>query len=393
MIGPLDIQRWAESLYDDFLRSLLAGTDFFSPPPRRDRLGRVPAADDPTAFRDAVSPLWNGSRAVRGFGYLVVLAEHRRRNRGLQNEPVAVELPTRDDYLQLLGKEQEVAAFESDARFVLARLPQTQPALLQRPRLLIDHHGAWPGIVEVVEYLRAHPRPGCFVRALPVSVPTKFIEAHTTAIEALLALVPESAYVADAPTFEDRCGFRADEGSIRGRFLCPQLRAACGFPAGADDIRLTVGTWAALRLPAGTTVVACENRANFLALPPLPATLALWGQGGAATGQFPRLPWLAHTRTLYWGDIDPSGFAILARLRRALPSIASILMDGDTVAHHRSLLAPAKAASGTYDEALLTAPEAEAARAVSSPPRGIEQEKLLFAEGLVALTAHLSLPA
>ena len=103
------------------------------------------------------------------------------------------------------------------------------------------------------------------------------------------------------------------------------------------DVRLTLGEWAALRLPAGASVVACENKANFLALPPLPASLALWGEGGAATGFFPKLSWLHRDHFVYWGDIDPSGFAILARLRRSFPSMISVLMDGNTVARHSAL--------------------------------------------------------
>jgi hypothetical protein len=152
------------------------------------------------------------------------------------------------------------------------------------------------------------------------------------------------------------------------------------------DVRLTRGEWAALRLPAYASVVACENKANFLALPPLPATLALWGVGGAATGFFPKLSWLHRDHFVYWGDIDPSGFAILARLRRSFPSMISVLVDGNTVARHSALLAPAKAASGDYDRSLLTGPETEAANAVAHPPQGIEQEKLLFAEGLACLS-------
>ena len=37
----------------------------------------------------------------------------------------------------------------------------------------------------------------------------------------------------------------------------------------------------------------------------------------------------------YWGDIDTHGFAILDRLRAWLPGTRSVLMDLDTLMHHR----------------------------------------------------------
>lgn len=391
MIGPADIQRWAESLYDDFLRSLLQDADFFSSPPRRDRLGRVPAGDDPNTFHAAVSPLWEGSRAKLGYGYIVVLAERQRRSRGLQNEPVAVEIPTRHDFLQLLDREVEVDAFETDSRFIIAHLPASvREILIRRPRLVVENHGDWPGIVEVVNYLCAHPRPACFVRALPVSVHTKFIERHKEPIEALLSVLPMSGYIADDDSFEARCGFLSDQDSIRGRFLCKDLQAACGFPENTSDIELRVTDWAMLNLPPGAVVIACENKANFLALPQLKGALALWGKGGAATGHFPRLPWLARKLFFYWGDVDPSGFAILARLRRVFPGIRSVLMDASTLARHSELLAPAKSAPAELAWEHLTPDETDAARLILVPPRGIEQEKLLFSEGLEMLLCQIN---
>lgn len=385
MIGPDDVQRWAESLFDDFLRSLLTGADFFSPPKRRERLGRVPAGDDPLAFRDAVQPLWDGSKAARGFGYIVVLEAKQRRSRGGQNEPVAVELGSRDDFLRLLDREKVVEGFEADAHLLLQNLPDVLPALLSRPRLILENHGAWPGIIEVVDYLRRHPRPGCFVRALPVSVPTKFIERHETAIEALLAVLPEAAFRPDGDSFAERCGFAANEGSIRGRFLCPQLQTDLGFPAFAADLELRVSAWASITLPTDCRVIVCENRANFLALPPLPRTLALWGAGGAATGHFPRLPWLQNVEIIYWGDMDPSGYAILAHLRRSFPRLRSVLMDDDVLRLHPELIAEAKPASGQIAWEHLSPTESNAARFLLEPPRGIEQEKLLFRDGLAEI--------
>jgi hypothetical protein len=47
--------------------------------------------------------------------------------------------------------------------------------------------------------------------------------------------------------------------------------------------------------------------------------------------------WLKQKTVRYWGDIDTHGFAILDRLRSALPSVASLLMDSETLLSHRRL--------------------------------------------------------
>ncbi len=49
------------------------------------------------------------------------------------------------------------------------------------------------------------------------------------------------------------------------------------------------------------------------------------------------VPWLAGKDVYYWGDIDTHGFAILDRLRAALPHARSFLMDRETLLAHRAL--------------------------------------------------------
>jgi hypothetical protein len=41
--------------------------------------------------------------------------------------------------------------------------------------------------------------------------------------------------------------------------------------------------------------------------------------------------------THYWGDVDTHGFAILDQLRARVPSVKSLLMNQETLLHHRGL--------------------------------------------------------
>ena len=385
MIGPKDISEWALAQYGNFLRSVIDGAPLF--PLRRDRLGRVPAFADPKEFAAAVEPLWRGSKQVRGVGYTVVLEERQRRKRAFQNEPVAVVIETEDDYVELLEKREEVAKFRADVALIAERLPQGLRALRQSPAVVIGNAGDWPGILEVAEYLKENPRPGCYVRALPVQVPTKFIETHREAIELLLGALPECGYDPAGRTFARRCGFAEEQPAIRGRFLCADLRRTCGFPT--DDVVLRVESWAALTVPNGIRVAVCENRTNFLALPEMPGVLALWGEGGAVTGLLPRIPWLRQARVVYWGDLDPCGLGILAGLRQSLPDVVSILMDEATLVRHSDKLLVAKSPPGRIDRASLQPHELAAFERLADPVLGIEQEKLLFQECLAELSAAL----
>ncbi len=386
MIGPDDVKAWASANYGELLRSIIDETSIF--PMRRDRLGRVAAKADPSAFAQAVAPLWAGSKQERGAGYTVILEPRQRRARALQNEPVAVVIESEDDYHAITGKASEVSAFRDDIAYIRRRLPTVLAQLRRSPTVVVSNAGRWPGSLEVASYLRDHPRPGGYVRALPVNVPTKFIETHREAIETALMALPESGYDPSQQSFALRCGFREEPPAVRGRFLCPVARQACGFPA--SDVVLRVEDWAQLQMPSSLRVVICENRTNFLALPPLPWVLALWGEGGAAAGLLPRLPWLQDAHVVYWGDLDPAGLSILAGLRRSLPGVQSILMDDATLTQHRDKLLPAKAPVGMFEPGLLRAAELQAYEQILEPPRGIEQEKLLFRECLEALEQALN---
>jgi hypothetical protein len=91
---------------------------------------------------------------------------------------------------------------------------------------------------------------------------------------------------------------------------------------------------AATQLPAPRVLVV-ENEVTYLALPPLPGTLAFFGAGFDVL-RLGRVPWLRDRDLAYWGDLDTDGFVILDRLRGLLPTVRSVLMDLDTLTAHQS---------------------------------------------------------
>lgn len=72
-------------------------------------------------------------------------------------------------------------------------------------------------------------------------------------------------------------------------------------------------------------VVVVENERSLHQLPELPGTVAILG-AGLSLG-WVRGAWLASKRVAYWGDMDTWGLSMLARVRLAIPSVTTLLMD------------------------------------------------------------------
>lgn len=72
-----------------------------------------------------------------------------------------------------------------------------------------------------------------------------------------------------------------------------------------------------------------ENLMNFLTLPPLEDSFALFGSGYAVQA-LKATTWLAYCPIFYWGDLDVDGFKILSQLRSYFPKTISIMMDVKT---------------------------------------------------------------
>jgi hypothetical protein len=210
----------------------------------------------------------------------------------------------------------------------------------------------------VVCWFERHPRCGLYLRQLPIpGVDTKFFETNRSILDDLLTAALAEHVDLTVTRFSERHGLRHEEPLIRLRFLDPALQAARGFPV--DDLAVPVSAFRSLPL-SGARVVITENLRNFLALPALPKTVAVYG-GGNAVSLLAGATWLVESELLYWGDIDAHGFLILGRLRGLFPHVASIMMDAATLAVAPELTgkaAPIEAVDSprlTPDEALLFA--------------------------------------
>jgi hypothetical protein len=169
----------------------------------------------------------------------------------------------------------------------------------------------------VLGWLETHPDSNLYPRQMPLAgVDTKWLETR----------MPMLADLAGG-----QLGFRELPRMVRFRILDPALRECVG---GLGDVAAAIGDIANLRLPIARAYIV-ENLQTGLAFEDVPGSVVFMGLGyGAAS--LAQLPWLASAESVYWGDLDTHGFAILNSVRSFLPSVRSVLMDESTLVRNRA---------------------------------------------------------
>ena len=339
---PADLRLQVQKLWDkgDLLRPSVQGA---AVPPLRLRL-TAPSSTELTERFDEVRT-WmkalgchaHSSEAPR---YRIVMREFRHRVLGSNAVPAEVWLDTLDDMLALIGTQKDSQQFANLVHLTREQHPVLLPWLEKRPLNALALADAWPRLLSVLAWMKAHPRPEIYLRQICVTgVDSKFIEAHRGVLSELLDLaLPAEAIdvrATGASQFGRRYGFRDKPLRIRFRVLDTSVARLADrlLPADAElDVTLTQADFAKLKLPV-KRVFFTENEVNFLAFPPVPHSMVVFGAGygfevlaGAA--------WLHQCSIHYWGDIDTHGFAILDQLRAHLPHVQSLLMDRETLMEH-----------------------------------------------------------
>jgi hypothetical protein len=310
----------------DLLTGMVSGESIF---PRRLTLKAPTSAqmtDDFDKVRDWIAAL----RLLPH--YRIEMRDLRHRVLGANEVPAVVWVDTLDDALAILGKSREAKRFASMVERTRLRQPLLLEWLACKPLKALDLAEVWDQLLDVTEWVQQHPRPGIYLRQIDIpGVHSKFIEANRgVLLQWLDRLLPPEAVDHSAtgvPGFARRYGFRDKLQRIRLRALDP---AQALLPRLVDaDITLDAESFASLS-PAVSRVFITENEINYLAFPPVPDSLLLFG-AGYGFEVLAQAAWLAGCQVYYWGDIDTHGFAILDQLRAYLPHAHSFLMDRDTL--------------------------------------------------------------
>lgn len=331
MIQPEDIRRKAERIYPELLQSWVDGSmDGF---PRIIAGRKQPDTNLITAAQE-IQRLRDGSKEVLGYGYSVQWREVNSRKYGRNQFPAEICFETIDDLLRLIKKTREFNEFTLAVTCIRASLPQLESWIGSNVRQLIQIATDVGRLVDVAAFLIAHPRPDCFVRELPVSADSKFIEQHKNVLGQWLdILLPAHTIRADEDHFERRYGLRYAEPHLLLRFLDPVIQTEMGFPC--EVLSLPLQTLSGLQLKESRIFIV-ENKVNLLTLPSLQRTIAL-GALGHGVVLLRYAEFMAHLPVIYWGDLDVEGFEILSNLRSFCPHAKSLWMDQSAIERWRHL--------------------------------------------------------
>ena len=330
---PADLRRQVRRLWDRGI--LLSGAATGETPfPRRLTLRRPGS----TELRDRFDEVRTWVAALRSTPHVrLTMRDVRHRVSGTNSLPHEAWVDSLEDAAALIRKRSELDEFRRLVDGTRPRHPALLDWMAKRPLRALQLAGEWSRLLDIVDWLQDHPRPGVYLRQMDVpGVHGKFVEAHRGVLGELLDVAPppdsiDALAPAGTAGFSRRYGFREKPERVRFRVLDPALSPLPAAPedVGAQDITLDAASFATLRTRVSRAFIT-ENEVNFLAFPPVKEAMVIFG-AGYGFESLGRAGWLGQVRLHYWGDIDTHGFAILDALRARLGHAESFLMDRSTL--------------------------------------------------------------
>lgn len=369
MISPEEIRQKAVNLYRVFQEAWLDNKAFF---PRVIPCDKTVDPNLAVAI-ESIHRLRSHSKEQLGYGYSIEWEERNSRVYGRNRFPRKISFETQEDLLKLIGKEREFARFTSAVERIRDRHPQLAQWIRSHRRDVIDAASELDGLLHVVDYLIAHPRPDRFARELPLSVDTKFIQRNHRFLRPWLDLVlPPHAIRADEEHFDRRFGLRYVEPLVFVRCLDEAVQGQANWPW--SECALPLHSLAARPLSVERVLIV-ENKVNLLTLPPIPGAIAMGGLGdGVLVLRY--IPWLSQVPMWYWGDLDVNGFEILSRLRSIFPHVKSLLMSEEVVLEWRERIGATGNGRTGAELPNLAPEESRAFQICSADNLRIEQERI-----------------
>lgn len=326
MISPSEIRSQAFKWWKQFLQAYLRGESFF--PKTIDRIGKIKSSEireDINALQSKLEALYQESKERISYGYTVNKAEANFRKTGRHVLPQSITIDTIHDYICLLGKQKEWKKFLENVQLIRNALPALEQWIVEHPLDVIDNEGDWANILLVCRFFIDNPRPVLYLRQLPIPISTKFIETHQAVIVSLLDfLIPDHRRNEIEKEITLRFHLKYDEPTIRVRILDRNISVQ-----GLSDMRIPLSNFSTFDFKCNNVIIT-ENKMNFLALPELTDTIAIWSGGGFNINVLKEIPWLNSVKIFYWGDLDIQGFQILHQMRTYYSHTRSVMMDTST---------------------------------------------------------------
>lgn len=326
MITPSEIQEKAKRKYLDYLRSLLENKPFERIVVRSDKSYSKSSLAE---FETEIKGIRSKSKELKGYGYALEFQTVKTKYLGVQDLPISIHFDSAVDFLKFIDKEKEASLFKSNCDTILEAFPELFDWILKFPNKVVENSGEWANIIRVCQYFKKVPQPNLYIRELPISVHTKFIERNQAVLKEILDIVISDYVSINESQFEKRFNLKYAEHQVRFRILDQKISQ--DYFSGFDDMAIPISHFKSLNIPVKKVIVV-ENKTNLymtLSLPKMSDTMAIFGSG-FGVNNLKDVKWLSDVELLYWGDIDVQGFEILSQFRSYFPRVKSILMDKDT---------------------------------------------------------------
>ncbi|MCG8749141.1 Wadjet anti-phage system protein JetD domain-containing protein [Tenacibaculum finnmarkense] len=326
MIHPKEIKIKAQRKYKNYLQAIINEENIFP----LDIIGNKKPSNSISEFNKELKELILSSKEKKGFGYSINYNKRKTKILGTQSLPSSIYFETKHDFEKYLNIQKEVNQFKIDYQNILKHFPELLFWIEKYPNKVIDNSEKWSDILKVCEYFKANPKPNLFIRELPITLHTKFIEGNRTILKELLDIIINPFINKDKTKFEKRFNLKYSEPLIRFKIL--DLKISKHYFSGINDISIPINQFNAINLNFEKVIIV-ENKTNLhtiaLTLPEMEKTMVIFGSGFKIEN-LKNATWLDKIEILYWGDLDVQGFEILSQMRNYFPKTKSFLMDETT---------------------------------------------------------------
>lgn len=319
MITPKELLDKSDKLFFKIVTAVLKGESLF---PLVIPSNKKIANSGFSELRDAIVPLYTGSKDVKGQGYSVEW-KVKSIDGTKQKIPNKIFYETFEDFLFFTKRGNDYLKIKQAYQHIADSFPSNSGWAMDQPAFLLEYADAMPHLLKVARYFFDHTPPhNLYLRELPIQVHSKFIEDNTKPLKKILDIV--------LPT--DKINFDENDFSARYKVKRPNVYAQIRV---LDDILISTSKFNELALTIDDAAVLdwqpdkvfiIENKACFLSFPRVVKSVAIFGEGFKSRISR-HIPWLSQSELYCWFDLDTAGFEMLNMIRQYYPHASSFLMD------------------------------------------------------------------
>jgi len=322
MISPKELlQKSAKSFFKIASSQLKGETIFPLTIPSNKKISGSNYSD----WKNDLIPLHQQSKSVKGSGYSIDWKQ-KLINGSRQSVPARIYFMNFEDYLDFTARKSDFKKIKEAFEMLSNEFPVLRNWAENNPESLLNFHSSWADLIKVCKYLYKHKPPHNFyLRELPLTVHSKFVEFNSRILNELLDIIlPKEWINTDEKNFALKYGFKKPSVHTQIRILDDKLKPILGY----DECSLPLDDASWLQWTP-KKVFIIENQICYLTFPKVEGSVAIFGEGFKSKLS-KHISWLEKTELLCWFDLDAAGFEMLSMIRQYYPNAHSFLMDEKT---------------------------------------------------------------